>query len=137
MPAPLLTAPEGNDYKEAVMEPVSLSAETERPDSAAMLKTAKRQGVMDPYDVRFWQAEKGDSLKNVLATWSETAGVELYWISTEDYVLPEAVRLHGNYTEALTHVLAAYGDGADRPQGRLHPNLPTGPSVLIIEAAQN
>ncbi len=135
--APLLTAPAGSDYKEALMQPVSLSDGNEAHLSPAVVKTAKRQGVMDPYDVRFWEAEKGGSLKNTLATWSSVAGVELYWVSTQDYILPEAVQLHGNYTEALTQILGVYGEGEGRPQGRLHPNLPTGPSVLIIEAAQN
>lgn len=137
MQAPLLTAPEGESIKESVLHPVSLSGGTEMRPPSATVKAAKHQGVMDPYDVRFWEAEKGDSLKNVLATWSDTAGVELYWVAAEDYILPEEIRLHGNYTEALTRILAVYGDVAQRPQGRLHPNLPTGPSVLIIEAAQN
>lgn len=132
--APLLTAPENNA---SLMQPVSLTGDTATQNSSALIKTDKHQGVMDPYAVSFWQAEKGDSLKNVLATWSDSAGVELYWVSTEDYVLPEAIRLHGNYTDAVTNVLAIYGNAAQRPQGRLHPNLPTGPSVLIIEAAQN
>lgn len=137
MQGPILTA-SGGENKDVGMQPVSFAGEKQvRSSGTAMIETARHQGVMDPYDVRFWQAEKGDSLKNVLSTWSDSAGVELYWVSAEDYVLPEAIRLHGNYTEALSSLLSSYGDLAKRPQGRLHPNLPTGPSVLIIEPAQN
>jgi hypothetical protein len=135
----LLTAPDERTYKQEVtQQPVSLTG-GEEPATAtpAVVHTSVHQGVMDPYDVRFWQAEKGDSLKNVLSTWSDSAGVELYWVSTQDYTLPQAVRTHGNYTEAVTEILASYGDTtAQRPLGRLHPNLPTGPSVLVIEAAE-
>lgn len=138
-PAPLLTAPEQAAFSSggAVAQPVSLTGSAQAAAPQMLIETASRQGVLDPYDVRFWQAEKGDSLKNVLTTWSDGAGVELYWVAAEDYPLPEAVRLHGNYTDAVTQLLSSYGGAARRPQGRLHPNLPTGPSVLIIESAQN
>lgn len=137
VPAPLLTAPE-QTAGGAVAQPVSLTGSAAQAAAPqALIETASRQGVLDPYDVRFWQAEQGDSLKNVLTTWSDGAGVELYWVAAEDYPLPAAVRLHGNYTDAVTQLLSSYGDMARRPQGRLHPNLPTGPSVLIIESVQN
>ena len=97
----------------------------------------EKRAVLDPYAVKSWQAKKGDSLKTVLKSWSESSGVELQWTATEDYALPEAIRLDGNYTEAITRALAAYGNADKRPLGRLHPNLPDGPSVLIIESAQN
>ena len=137
VPAPLLTAPEQTTGG-AVAQPVSLTGSAAQAVAPQVLiETASRQGVLDPYDVRFWQAEQGDSLKNVLTTWSDGAGVELYWGAAEDYPLPAAVRLHGNYTDAVTQLLSSYGEAAHRQQGRLHPNLPTGPSVLIIESAQN
>lgn len=142
MPAPLLTGPmppPADDlHVQPHAQPVSLIDRDRSESKTSLLESAPRRGVMDPYDVRFWQAEKGDSLKNVLATWSDSAGVALYWVAPEDYTLPEAVRLHGNYTDAVTRVLSSYSDATDaRPQGRLHPNLPTGPSVLIIEPSRH
>jgi hypothetical protein len=89
--------------------------------------------ALDPATVTFWQAEQGDSLKNVLQTWSDSAKVQLYWVPAQDYKLPQAVRLEGSYTDAVASVLGAYDDKKSRPVGRLHPNLPNGPAVLIIE----
>ena len=111
-------------------EPVSL---TQPPGQIPASDT----GAMNPYAMSYWQAEKGDSLRNVLQTWSDDAGVRLYWVPSADYKLPDAIRLQGSYTDAVTQLLGAYGDQPSRPVGRLHPNLPMGPSVLIIEPSSN
>ncbi|MGZ9108289.1 MAG: TcpQ domain-containing protein [Micavibrio sp.] len=89
--------------------------------------------AVDPYVMNFWQAEQGDSLRNVLQTWADEAGVQLFWVPASDYQLVDSVRLDGSFTEAVTQVLSAYGEDGPRPVGRLHPNLPSGPAVLIIE----
>jgi|GEM_PF-915242 hypothetical protein len=107
-------------------EPVSL---TQPPGQISASDT----GAMNPYAMSYWQAEKGDSLRNVLQSWSDDAGVRLYWVPSADYKLPDAIRLQGSYTDAVTQILGAYNDAPARPVGRLHPNLPMGPSVLIIE----
>lgn len=91
--------------------------------------------VLDPFEIRFWQAEKEASLKDTLSQWTAMSGVKMYWGAGSDYRLPKAVRLHGTFPDAVTAILSAYGDGADRPLGRLHPNLPDGPSVLIIQSS--
>lgn len=89
--------------------------------------------AVDPYVMNFWQAEQGDSLRNVLQTWADEAGVQLFWVPVGDYKLAGPVRLEGSFTDAVTQVLSAYGEDGPRPVGRLHPNLPSGPAVLIIE----
>lgn len=89
--------------------------------------------AVDPYVMNFWQAEQGDSLRNVLQTWADEAGVQLFWVPVGDYQLTGPVRLEGSFTEAVTQVLSAFGEDGPRPVGRLHPNLPSGPAVLIIE----
>lgn len=113
--------------------PVSLTA---TPDTVVPVE---ERGAVTPatgMDMHsFWQAEKGDSLKNVLQTWSDDSGVKLYWVSVEDYRLPAAIRVEGSYTEAVSKVLTSYGETGVRPVGRLHPNQPAGPAVLIIEPA--
>ncbi len=89
--------------------------------------------AVDPYVKNFWQAEQGDSLRNVLQTWADEAGVQLFWVPMTDYRLVNSVRMEGSFTDAVTQVLSAYGENGPRPVGRLHPNLPAGPAVLIIE----
>lgn len=84
-----------------------------------------------------WEAKKGDSLKTVLQQWSGKSNVQLYWVPAQDYKLPESINMTGNYTDAVADLLGTYGDKGSRPVGRLHPNLPNGPSVLIIEPASS
>lgn len=114
-------------YESHINEPLSLTAETV---TAEKISTAG-----NPYMMNFWSAEKGESLRNVLQSWSDNAGVQLQWSAPEDYVLTAPVRMQGSYTDALTQVLGAYDENGPRPLGRLHPNLPAGPSVLIIEGS--
>ncbi len=153
-PAPMPPAPVVKDQvavvavKETVVnEPVPLTLDNMDPSSpasavpppAAVAKPMRmepgvKKSVLDPYAVQSWQAEKGASLKDVLDQWSKIAGVEVQWSSAEDYKLPESIHLDGSYTEAITRVLTSYGEGTKRPLGQLHPNLPDGPSVLIIKS---
>lgn len=113
--------------------PVSL---TTAPDTVVPVEEIGAATLATGMDMHgFWQAEKGDSLKNVLQTWSDDSGVKLYWVSVEEYKLPAAIRVEGSYTEAVSKVLTSYGETGVRPVGRLHPNQPAGPAVLIIEPA--
>ncbi len=41
--------------------------------------------------------------------------------------------MHGTFPDAVTTLLTAYNDAAPRPVGKLHPNLPAGPSVLVVQ----
>jgi|GEM_PF-2954521 len=112
--------------------------------------------TLNPYDVRIWQAARGDNLRDVLARWSDEAGVTLYWGVNADYKLPRAIAAEGTFETAIRDTLAMYVpseeqeeqrmknpeprvnryEHTDRPIGKLHPNLPLGPSVLIVEAAK-
>lgn len=89
--------------------------------------------VMDPFEIRFWQADQGASLRDVLERWSSTAGVALLWNSKYDYVLPTEIHMHGTFPDAITEILMHYNNFDPRPYGQLHPNLPSGPSVLVVE----
>ncbi len=89
--------------------------------------------VLDPHEIGYWQAEQGASLKDTLGRWSSAAGVALLWNSAYDYVMPMPVRLHATFPEALTQILSSYNTADPRPVGQLHPNLPQGPSVLVVE----
>jgi hypothetical protein len=127
----MLTRGPGDISKEAL--PVG-------PSSGSMLQqadTAPSGEVLNTGAVMKWEAKKGDSLKTVLQQWSEKAKVQLYWVPAQDYKLPKPISMTGNYTDAVADILGAYGETGSRPVGRLHPNLPNGPSVLIIEPASS
>ena len=57
----------------------------------------------------------------------------MLWNSAYDYVLPAPMRLHATFPDAVTQILMGYGAMDPRPVGKLHPNLPHGPSVLVVE----
>lgn len=84
-----------------------------------------------------WTAPRASTLRNILEDWSQRAGVELYWASEYDYPVQSAVNVQGTFEEAVQVLLKGLSDSKPRPLGRLHPNLPNGPAVLVIETRQN
>jgi hypothetical protein len=105
--------------------------------SASTQMPQKETKTLDPYEIRFWEAKQGESLRFTLMAWSEEANTELFWDSNADYVLPANVKMHGTYPDAIKTVLMLYEQVVPRPIGRLHPNLPAGPSVLTVETYSN
>ena len=84
-----------------------------------------------------WMAQKGNSLKTVLESWSNIEGVDLFWSADYDFVLAGDANISGNFEEAIEELLAGFNDSKPKPMGRLHPNLPHGPAVLVIETSEN
>lgn len=91
------------------------------------------QGPFKAGAVREWSARSGSSLRQILSQWSREAGVHLYWSSQYDYPVQANVFLNGTYEKAVATLLDGLRDAQPRPLGRLHPNPPDGPAVLIIE----
>jgi len=75
-------------------------------------------------------------LKTVLESWSNLEGVDLFWSADYDYDLIGDVNISGNFEEAVEELLKGFSDAKPKPVGRLHPNLPHGPAVLVIETSQ-
>lgn len=89
--------------------------------------------TLDPKAVNSWEAARGSTLRKILEDWSMRAGVELFWSSDFDFPVESAVRIRGTFEEAVQTLLSGLRDAQPRPIGRLHPNLPDGPPVLVIE----
>jgi hypothetical protein len=83
-----------------------------------------------------WSAVKGDSLRNVLEEWTGQAGAELFWSSDYDYPLAGDVNVSGTFEEATENLLLGFEQARPKPVARLHPNLPHGPAVLVVETIQ-
>jgi len=83
-----------------------------------------------------WSANRGDSLRSVLQEWSGQAGAELFWSSDFDYPLAGAVNISGTFEEATENLLKGFEQARPKPIARLHPNLPHGPAVLVVETRQ-
>lgn len=84
-----------------------------------------------------WTAPRNSTLRTILEDWSTRVGVELYWASEYDYPIQTAVSIQGTFEEAVQTLLKGLSQSRPRPLARLHPNLPDGPAVLVIETRQN
>ena len=114
--------------------PVTMIAR--RPDTAPAPIIAQPSSaalpVVDLTVVRKWEAKPGVTLRDALGQWSRDANVELNWSTAYDYPINNAFYFEGNYGEAVDSLLSSYGGENPAPKGRLYPNLPDGPSVLMV-----
>lgn len=94
---------------------------------------AQAFGQPDLHERTVWTAGRNTSLRSILEDWSARAGVELYWASEYDYPVQTGVQINGTFEEAVQTLLRGLSESKPRPLGRLHPNLPDGPAVLLIE----
>lgn len=80
-----------------------------------------------------YTAQRGMSLRETLEAWCAQAGVELHWASQYDFTLVTDIQLEGTFEAVVKNLLKGFEEAHPKPTGRLHPNLPNGPAVLIIE----
>jgi hypothetical protein len=84
-------------------------------------------------EIYYFTAQAGSSLQDVMKSWSQQAGVELFWEKGQDYTLPQDIKMHGSYQAALKTLLQTYDKNNEQPKGQLYPNAPHGPAVLVIQ----
>lgn len=89
--------------------------------------------AMDLKAVRKWEAQPGTTLRETLESWSKESNVELNWSTLYDYPINNAFYFDGEFTQAVDSLLSSYRSENPSPKGRLYPNLPEGPSVLMID----
>lgn len=80
-----------------------------------------------------WAGTKGATLRDTLQSWSQAAGVELYWSIDYDYKLKSAVKYEGSYDEAVGQLLDQFASVRPQPYGQLHQGK-DGPRVLIVKS---
>lgn len=95
-----------------------------------------KQSIVPEVTKGQWMAQSGSSLKTVLESWSNIEGVDLFWSADYDYMLAGDANISGNFEEATEELLKGFSDAKPKPTGRLHPNLPHGPAVLVIETKE-
>lgn len=88
--------------------------------------------VVDMKQNQKWSARPGSTLRQTLESWSKVAGTEINWSTPYDYPIGNAFYFEGNFTDAVDSLLSSYGGESPSPKGRFYPNLPDGPSVLMI-----
>ena len=88
--------------------------------------------VIDLSAVKSWEARPGMTLRSTLESWSKTANVELSWSTAYDYPVNTAFHFNGTFHQAIDALIASYHTENPAPKGFLYPNLPKGPSVLLV-----
>lgn len=84
-----------------------------------------------------WIAERGQTLRSTLQTWSERAGVQLVWRSEYDYPLAASLDLSGDYESAVRTLLTGFAGAAPQPYGQLYRQGNSGNNLLIITSRGN
>lgn len=102
------------------------------PPVARSVDSGRGVPVVDLTVKRQWNARSGSTLRQVLEGWCKESNVELNWSTAYDYPINNAFYFEGTYGEAVDSLLSSYGGETPAPKGRLYPNLPDGPSVLMI-----
>lgn len=116
--------------EQAPSEPIPV-VPSEQPAAAQVSKPSVAP-VVDMGVKSKWEARPGSTLRQVLESWCKRAHVELSWTTAYDYPVNNAFYFEGTYGEAVDSLLSSYGGEHPAPKGRLYPNLPDGPSVLMI-----
>lgn len=122
-PAPTMTARRPAEMDTAGTVP---TAEVKK-DDAPLVRTA-----VDMNDTRRWEARPGKTLRQTLEVWAKESNVELNWSTPYDYPISNAFYYDGSFAQAVDSLLSTYGRENPNPRGRLYPNLPEGPSVLMV-----
>lgn len=115
----------------AAAKPYSRSAA-----DAAMSSSATEVGATTATPVAAtgnWSGAKGQTLRDVLKTWSDKAGVELYWSIDYDYRLSDDISSSGTYDQAVGGLLDKFATVRPQPYGQLHQSA-SGPRVLVVKS---
>lgn len=121
-PAPVVT-----EAPTQLVEPKA-EAKAEAKTEAAPEVAAATQKAGEP-----WTGTKGATLRDTLQSWSQAAGVELYWSIDYDYKLKGNVKYTGSYDEAVGSLLDQFASVRPQPYGQLHQGK-DGPRVLIVKS---
>lgn len=121
----------------AVASPEPAPHQPEKTADAAMASAATDVAATTPVSAAVatssWAGTKGQTLRDVLKSWSDKAGVELYWSIDYDYRLSEDVGYTGAYDEAVGGLLDKFSAIRPQPYGQLHQSS-SGPRVLVVKS---
>lgn len=80
-----------------------------------------------------WQAAAGSTLRETLTAWAKQNNVYLEWQSPYDYPVTNAFSFDGSFERAVESLLTLYQSDKNPPKGKLYPNQPNGPVVLVVK----
>lgn len=83
------------------------------------------------HSVETWVAHAGESLHEIIQSWSLKSGTTLIWQSNYDYIIPRPIRVNDTYINAIQHALNLYKQSQFQPHGELYMGDVDGPVLLI------
>ncbi|MDE2029489.1 MAG: TcpQ domain-containing protein [Alphaproteobacteria bacterium] len=84
-----------------------------------------------------WGAERGETLRKVLAAWCQRAGVQLQWQAEYDYPMEASVDFRGSFEDAVRSLLTGFESARPQPFAELHNNPAAGQRLLIVRTRGN
>jgi hypothetical protein len=84
-----------------------------------------------------WSAERGDTLRKVLADWCKRSGVELQWLAEYDYPMEATAHFSGSFEDAVRLLLAGFESARPQPIAELHTNATAGQMLLVVQTRGN
>lgn len=89
--------------------------------------------VVSPARSFYRTAKAGESLEDVLRSWSQAEGVGFLWKTTQHYdVIQPVDRAKQNYAASVEALLGQYEGQSVRPIGKLHTDPVTGTTTLSV-----
>lgn len=82
--------------------------------------------------IQNWEARPGTTLRDVLTDWGQQGRYEIDWKTAYDYPIQNAFHFEGTVDQAIDAILSLYAQDHPKPHGKLYPNLPEGPAVLLV-----
>ena len=80
-----------------------------------------------------WLAEEGQSLKDLLAAWSEEAGWRLIWKTNRNYTLNAGAMFRGNFADVASALVRAFARARPAPIATFY----KGNRVLVVETMED
>jgi hypothetical protein len=131
--AETLTRAPSDDRTEAqAAEAAERKAVSDKAPASAASSGKEKAPVVDTLSTKNWETKPGKTLRETLEDWSKIAGTEIEWMNPYDYPVEHSFAYQGRFDDAVDSLLALYAQETPRPRAKLYPNLPSGPSVLMI-----
>lgn len=134
-PVPVRAAPPAAVVNDSMMAPLDIAPVKEAvPPVTSGISMAADTAAPGTVAPATWHGARGQTLRDVLKSWSDVAGVELYWSIDYDYRLQQDAAYPGSYDEAVGHLLDLFATVRPQPYGQLHQENGNGSRVLVIKS---
>ena len=94
--------------------------------------TVAEQNITDD-TITTWEANEGDTLRELLTKWSGMAGWKLLWNTNRNYTLNAGVMFKGKFTDVSAALIRAFARARPAPIATFY----KGNRVIVVETVEN